>query len=134
MMSDAAITSIVTGMVTCVTVICGVITLWLKQRSISAKVDQGLAAIDDNTQLTKAGATAATVNTKVAANAAVDASRKADDLAKQFNGALDDRIKGIVKEQTDPLVKSFADHNEQYDRNMKSIQQAIDDLRKSLGK
>lgn len=103
-MSDAAIVSIVTGVVT-------VVVLWLKLRyGVEAKADQltkqveektnAIATtaaavetkIDTNTQITRAGASAAVVTAKSAADAAVATKVVADQINSKINGGIDGAV------------------------------------------
>lgn len=84
--------------------------------------------IDDNTTITKAGTTAATVNAKIAANSANEASDKANALAAQLNGAMDVRISSIVKTHLEPVQSLIKDHIEQDERNMAEIRTALNNL------
>ena len=128
-MSEAAIATIVTGFVTITTLICGVITLWMKLKENTRKLDQ-------NTELTREGTAQASENAQIAATAANAAKETAKDVAydltKLLNGDLDTRIHIIVKEHTVPLIRAFEEHNKQDDRNMKEIRQALIDLTKHL--
>ncbi len=92
------------------------------------KGKENSAKIDDNTALTRAGASAAVSNAKVAASAANNAATKADELAKQMNGALDERIKSIVKEHFDPLKEAVTAHAQQDERNMAEVRDALQKL------
>ena len=128
-MSDASITSIVTGVVTVTTLIIGVITLLIKQRTTDIKLDK-------NTELTKYGTAQALKNAQVASvavNEAKEAAKYAsENLVQILNGSLDDRMRSIVKEHTEPIIKAFADHNEQDDRNMKEIRQSLVELKECI--
>ena len=109
--------------------ICGVVTLWLKLKENTKKLDQ-------NTELTKIGTSQATTNAQAAANSAQATARDvaivAYDLTKLLNGELDTRIQVIVKEHTVPLLNAFEEHNKQDDRNMQEIRQALNNLAKRL--
>ena len=129
-MSDAAIANIVTGLVTITTIVVGFLTMWVKLKHGAAMAEEAAVKakvvenkIDANTVLT-AKTTAAAVD------AAKDAKIAAQDLSKQMNGALDDRINRIVQQHVAPLLKAFKEHNDQDDRNMASIMRAINELKK----
>jgi DNA anti-recombination protein RmuC len=92
------------------------------------------AKIDENTALTQAGTKTAADNAKVAATTAAEAKTAAQALHQQFNGSLDDRINSVVKAHTDPLIQRFDEHNDQDERNMLEIRNALIDLTKSLEK
>lgn len=121
-MSDAAIATIVTGIVTVVTTICGVITLWIKLRKSDKK-------IDDNTEMTKIGSAAAVKTAAVAASAATEAAEKTDALIEQMNGKLEARITAIVRTHTEPIATAIRIHTEQDDKNMVEIRTALGELR-----
>ena len=110
-MSDAAITTIVSGVITIVGMVIGFLTMWVKLRGASKK-------IDSNTEMTRAGT-----------NAAYQASYKTDALIDQMNGKLDGRIATIVKAHTEPIATALRLHAEQDDKNMGEIRQALVELR-----
>jgi hypothetical protein len=120
--SDAAIATIVTGLVTITTIIAGVVTLWIKQRSTAETVEE-------NTRLTKAGtekATAAATEARdTAAAAASEAQATALTTQELLNGKLDDRIQSIVKKEVEELVRAFQAHAEQDEKNMQEIRTAL---------
>jgi len=78
--------------------------------------------IDTNTAITIKGSAAAVNNAKVAADTASEAKDAADNLAKQLNGALDDRITKIVKKHMDPLLA-----------NMNKIETTLKEMSSKLG-
>ena len=125
-MSDSAIATIVTGLVTMVTLIVGFLTLWVRLKYGADKVER---KIDVNTALTKAGTEEAAANAKVAASAATKAADKADALAIQMNGGLDDRMIAIVKAHTGPLAAVLESHAKQDDKHMAEIRFALGELR-----
>lgn len=138
-MSDAAIATLVTGVLSLATMVIGFLTLWIKLRygverteALAQKTQTVEYKIDTNTALTRAGTEAATENAKVAATAANEASRKSDNIAEKLNGVLDDKIRAIVKEHTEPLMAMFRLHVEQDDKNMTEIRQALSNLRDRL--
>ena len=119
-MSDAAITTIVTGLVTIVTLVCGVVTLWIK--------------LKENTKITEMGAVAATRNAITAASVAETVSKKTDLLIEQINGKLEERITTIVKVHTEPIITLIHQHADQDDKNMTEIRQALGELRDRIPK
>ena len=125
-MSDSAVATIVTGLVTMVTLVVGFLTLWVRLKYGADKVER---KIDINTALTKAGTEAAATNAKVAASAATKAADKAEALAVQMNGGLDDRMIAIVKAHTEPLASLMELHSKQDDKNMAEIRLALGELR-----
>lgn len=86
------------------------------------KADNISDKIDDNTAVTKSSAKDATTNARVAATAASSADDKLSDL---LNGGLDKLIRGIVREHTEPLARSFKDHDNLDRRNMDEIRQSL---------
>lgn len=125
-MSDPAIATIVTGLVTITTMIVGFLTLWVKLRyGVESKITA-------NTELTRAGTATATANAKIAASAASIAAEKAvlteNKITSMLNGELDTRMRGIVKESFDVLNTTFSAHAEQDDKNMKEIRDALSGL------
>lgn len=127
-MSDSAVATIVTGLVTMVTLVVGFLTLWVKLKYGADKVER---KIDINTALTKAGTEAASTNARVAASAATKAADKAEALAIQMNGGLDDRMIAIVKAHTGPLATLLESHARQDDANMVEIRLALGELKKA---
>ena len=127
-MSDSAVATIVTGLVTMVTLVVGFLTLWVKLKYGADKVER---KIDINTALTKAGTEAASTNARVAASAATKAADKADALAIQMNSGLDDRMIAIVKAHTGPLAAILESHARQDDANMVEIRLALGELKKA---
>ncbi len=121
-MSDAAVATMVTGIVTMTTLICGVVTLYIKLRWTDKK-------IDDNTKLTVAGTQAAVVNARRAADSASDAKEAAAAMANRLNGTLDEKIEVIVRQHIDPLIAMVRSHTEQDERNMTEIRTALGELR-----
>lgn len=106
-MSDAAVATIVTGLVTTTTVIVGFLTMWVKLKyGVESKIDR-------NTELTQVGTDNAAANAKAAVGAANVAAEKAvateDRIATMLNGALDARIRAVVKECLDPLEAGMAE-------------------------
>ncbi len=84
--------------------------------------------IDQNTELTKAGAVSATANAKVAADAASSAESKVDDLSVKLNGELDRKIKAIVGTAILPIQEFMEVHTKQDEDNMSEIRNAIAEL------
>ncbi len=118
-MSDAAITVIVTGIVT-------ILTLWLKQNYESKQNKKNLevaagkveAKVDKNTELTEAG-------TSAAAEHAKDAADVAKDVRKRINGGLDHAIAIGVDKGIEPLRREVREHAAQDERNMQEIRDSI---------
>ena len=135
-MSDAAITVVISGLVTITTMVVGFLTLWIKLRYGVSKAEEAATKaqvverkVDNNTELTKAGTAAAATNAKIAANTAAEAKEAANQIAERFNGKLEDRITAVVKAQIEPIAVVMRLHAEQDDRNMREIRQALDELR-----
>lgn len=121
-MSDAAVATIVTGLVTIVTTVCGVMTLWLKLKENTKKLDK-------NTEITKEGTAVVVESAIAAADRASVASDKADRLLEHLNGKLEDKITRIVKSHTEPIIAVMSAHAQQDDKNMAEIREALGELR-----
>ena len=143
-MSDAAVASIVTGIVTVLTMVMGFLTLWIKLRYGVGKAEEAVvkvkaveSKIDENTHLTMTGAEKINQNAREAADAASLVARDAasaaamvaNELSQLLNGSLDRRMRAIVKEHSEPLLATFKSHAEQDERNMAEIRQALQSLR-----
>ena len=120
-MSDGAIATIVTGLITITMTVIGFLTLWLKLRygvtkaeETAEKVHTVEKKLDANTVMTAAGVNAA--------------STKADAIVEQLNGKLEDRIRSIVKEQLEPIIAMFKIHSDQDDKNTAEIRESIEKL------
>lgn len=120
-MSDAAVASIVGGVITIVTLVVGFLTLWVKLKYGVTKLEEAAKtgaenklAVAENTQLTRRNTSAV------------------DNVASQLNGALDDKVTRIIKDHTEPLVKAFEAHNRQDQANMDRIETAIKELSTKL--
>ena len=121
-MSDAAVASLVTGLITITTMVVGFLTLWLKLRyGVESK-------IDTNTLLTKQGAAAATEHAKVASEAASSAMIAAETLNRSLNGELDIRIKNVVSAAVSPLADALRIHAAQDEKNMVEIRDILRSL------
>lgn len=102
-MSDAAITSIVTGAVTVVTIVVTFLTLWVKLRyGVEEKANRVEKKLDNNTTITATAARKADSNTSniIAATAAVDR------IDKKLNGGIDASINQAI----DPIKAQLDDH------------------------
>ncbi len=108
-MSEGAITTIVTGAVTIATLICGVITLWLKSGVNARK-------IDENTAATVAGADAATSNAKLAATTAAEAKTTARETKEAVVGKLNGGIDAAIALSLNPVLIRL-DKLEEYNRS-----------------
>ena len=142
-MSDAAIASIVTGMVTMTTIVAGFLTIWVKMKYGAEKAEEVSKKVDNNTEITKRGIEEAGTHAAIAADAAKDAASaathaavKTDALSEQLNGKLEAKIGEIVKGHIDGLkghvesvVTMFHAHSAQDDKNMAEIRQALGELR-----
>ena len=138
-MSDAAIASIVTGIVTMTTIVVGFLTLWLKLRygegkteALAKKAEVVENKIDNNTLLTKAAGTAAVQNAHnaaVAANETKEATQNiADTISKKLNGGLDHAIETVIK----PIREALQEHVEHNNRNMNELRAALEDLKRRV--
>ncbi len=126
-MSDAAIASIVTGIVTVATLLIGFLTLWVKLRYGEEKTDKVEKKIDDNTVLTKAATVAAAQSAAVAVETATESRKATAEIAKKLNGGVDSAIEHAVK----PLRDAFAEHAIVDEANMKEIRVALEELRRA---
>lgn len=120
-MSDAAVANLITGLVTITTMVIGFLSLWLKLKYGVEKAEEAAVnaikverKIDQNTAITKEQGNAAR-------EAADNAVFSANELAKQMNGMLDDRITTIVKSHTEALAHMFREHAKQDEANMQEI-------------
>lgn len=136
-MSDGAIiaivTAIVTGVVTVTTTVVGFLILWVKLKYGVEKGEELLTKaqtvedkVDDNTKITKEGATAATENAKVAATAAASAKVSADDVSRKLNGGIDAAMLEAVR----PIKESLEAHTIQDARDLKDVKERFDELTK----
>jgi hypothetical protein len=137
-MSDAAVASIVTGIVTMTTIVVGFLTLWVKLRYGEAKVAAVEEKIDANTEMTKTG----NANSKAAAVAAKVAVQKAGDVSEdnrrkyvllnkidqQTNGGLIAAIDASLK----PLSDAFKDHVIQDEQNMGEIRKQLESIHNKI--
>lgn len=144
-MSDAAIASIVTGVVSVVLSAIGFLTLWVKLKygadqaeqakqkaqAVEGKIDLSLEKIEVNTKVTKAGIKVAARDNKEAVVAAVDAKGATEAMAatvsKKLNGGIDDAVEknvGPIKARLEEMAGEIADlkayqHESKHDlRNM----------------
>ena len=127
-MSDATVVALVTGLGTIVATVVGFLTLWVKLKyGVEFK-------IDTNTEMTRAGAKAATDHAKIAATSANAAAQKAtateDKITNMLNGQLDVRIRTVVKECFEPLEIAVQAHAEQDEKNMAEIRATLDQMKK----
>ena len=134
-MTEGMLTAIVSGIITITTMVIGFLTLWIKlkygvdkanEAAVNAKVVE--AKIDTNTAITKSAASASITNAKIAADAASKAKVATEDIARQLNGALDEKITNIVENQIKSLVSMIDSHAQQDEDNMKEIMTAISKL------
>lgn len=96
------------------------------------RADSNDVKIDENTALTKAGTDAAATNAKVAANTAAEAKTVAEAVHSKLNGGLDERMKAIANEALIPIIKSMQEHQDQDEKNMLEIRNAIIDFKASI--
>lgn len=135
-MSDAAIASLVTGVVTVTTIIVGFLTLWIKIRYGVEKAEEAAVQtqivekkLDNNTAITKEGQQIAAIAVKAAAATASNAAQKAEALSQQLNGKLDTKITTVVKEYITPIVAMIKEHSTQDEKNMEEIRKALAELK-----
>lgn len=143
-MSDAAVTSLVTGAVTITTLVVGFLTLWVKlkyathQAKLAAqdasnradvaakKVGVVEEKIDTNTALTRAGTEAASASAMMAASTATEAKEAALAVAAKMNGGVDTSIEAAIK----PIRDALTDHILQYEQDMRNIRDTLAEIRK----
>lgn len=121
---------------TMVTVVIGFLTMWLRLKYNAQQVEEKSKVVEDkidvNTQITKAGTTAAATNAveaKAAAAAAKTAAEKAAERVEQgINGSVDAAIEASIK----PLRDAFQDHVLQDEANMTEIRQSLDAIHRKL--
>lgn len=138
-MSDAALTTLVSGIITVTTTLVGFLTLWLKLRYGIEKVEEAAIKakevekkIDTNTTITEVAAASAISNAKIAVDTAIETKITTDYIAKQLNGNFEDKIILIVKSQTEPMLAMMKAHSDQDDKNMQEIRNALGELRDQI--
>ena len=99
-MSDAAVATIVSGMITIVTLIIGFFTMLIKLKYAKE-------AVDANTELTKAGTEAAASNAKEAAVAASSVVLTTDSINKKLNGGLHSTINEAIQPELKTIQDKF---------------------------
>lgn len=119
-MSDAAIASIVTGVVTVVTMVVGVITLWLKLKYNVEKVEKLENKLDANTSITQSGI----ADAKTAADSAAQAKETVDKINSKLNGGIDSALA--------PLQKTLEEHVKSDEEFMIEMREALSDLKKKI--
>ncbi len=143
-LSDAAIASIVTGVVTITLAIIGYLNLLAKLKygvekaeEAATKAKQVEDKIDDNTTLTKEGIKAVATNAKVAAenasdakDAASDAKDVASDISSRLNGALECRI--AVAVQGHEVVQDHTNRIAALEEKVQVIKLTLDSVAKSV--
>lgn len=131
-MSDAAIASIVTGLVTVTTLVVGFLTLWLKLKYDEEKKDKTDAAIskkiDDNTHVTMIGTTEAAKNAGIAALTADEAKQATVAIAENINKKLNGGIDSAVADAIEPVHKMLKEHSEKIDNLEKYVHERNHDL------
>ena len=112
LMSDAAITVIVAGILQLATIVAGFLTIWVKLRYGVEKAEEAATKaqtvekkIDANTAITKGGVAAAVTSAKVAAVAAAEAKVATDTIHEKLNGRLDKAINDAVAPVEERLHK-----------------------------
>ncbi len=136
--SDAAITAIVAGLAQIVVVIAGVVTLWVKLKygadEAQKKALQVEKKIDQNTEITKAGTSAAAINAKTAATCAAEAKKATESVVmtieKKMNGGVDVAIEAAIK----PIRETLTEHILRYEIDMKAIISSLKELHSRVGK
>lgn len=131
-MSDTAIAIIVTGILNAITVIAGVVTLWIRSKygdDRTKELTDGqtrvlTSKIDDTTAAVQTTGTVAAVNAKVAASAAAAAVAETRVISGKLNGGVDSAIRNAV----DPLARTLAEHAAADEANVKSVEDKLKHL------
>lgn len=124
-MSDAAITSIVTGVVTIVTLMVGFLTLWIRLKyGIEGKTDSVSKKLDDNTQLTKNARDEA----RVSAMSATTTRETVEDINRKLNGGIDSAVLTAVaplhtalEEKIETKLKELTDYVHQRNHDFLNV-------------
>ena len=103
----------------------------VKTDAIAKKAKEVEDKLDNNTELTKAGTASATSNAIIAAHNSAIAATKAEQVARQMNGLLDERITVIVKTHTDSLLEALKLHIAQDEHNMAEIRKSLEAINAS---
>lgn len=113
-MSDGAVTVVVAGVVQIVVLIVGFLTLWVKLRFDSNKVEEVSKKtevverkLDNNTALTKAGTEAAAKSAIVAVESAARAQIATESMAETLTSKLNGGIDSAIAAAVDPLKETF---------------------------
>lgn len=135
-MSDAAVATIVSGVVTVVTLSIGFLTLWIKLRYGANQAEKAATKaeivenkLDINTKITKAGIKCADDNAKAAVGAAVEAraatESMAQDVARKLNGGIDDAVEKAVAPVREMMLR-HKEISESHERSLEEIAISID--------
>lgn len=136
-MSDAAISALVSAVITIVPMIIGFLTLWVKLKYgaeqaekaavkaqvVEDKLDSATTKIDTNTIITKAGAAAASNNAREAAKSAADAKAATGELAKKLNGGLDHTLQTVIA----PIRDALEEHMKKDAEDLEEIKAKVED-------
>lgn len=131
-MSDAAIATVATCVVTITTMIVGFLTLWVKLRYGVEKTVEANEKIEHNTDITKKASAVAVINAKEAADTAKSAKEATEQMAMKLNGKLDDKITETVKAHIAPIADALLAHIKQDEDNMEEIRKSFDELKKHI--
>lgn len=118
-MSDAAIVSIVTGIVT-------ILTLWLKLKYSTASVEE---KVDANTEITQRSAAEAKHTAKVAADRATEAKAVAHDIKESLNEKLNGGIDEAVRSAVNPVKVMLEAHVQKDSDDFAEIKDKVEELR-----
>jgi hypothetical protein len=116
-MSDTTVANLVTGAVTIVTMLIGLLSLWLRLRYDVRNVAK---KVDANTAMTSAGVKVAASAAKAAKEVAVEAKNTVEGISKKLNGGLEETISAIVS----PVRTTLEAH----DQNLEEVKQKFDGL------
>ena len=134
-MSDAAIATVITGLVTVTTIVIGFLTMWVKvkygndqTRRMAERTESVESKIDDNTRITQAGARSAVINAQAASNAAISAKEATDTLSENVNRKLNGGLDHAINSALEPIKRLLEDHDEE----RKDIRSIVETLKQQV--
>ena len=131
---EQAVATFVLMLVAQIPIVVAAVVSYLKNKAAikesANKVDEVVNKIEENTTITRAGATAAVASARVAANCAAEAKTASEDLSRQFNGALDERITKIVQTYFEPLRDEVKAHAAADEKNMAELRATLSDIKR----
>lgn len=128
-MSDAAIASIATALVTIVTMVIGFLTLWLKLRyGVEEKAKTVEKKLDQNTQITRAGQVVATTSAQIAVEAATDVKSATEAMSRTMERKLNGGIDSAIQNTIEPMQRMMREHSAVDEKNMQEVNKKIEEL------